>query len=85
MGILISDTADIEKRIDDATDQLRFQHTLFSLILDEQWHRQTILRLLSNGLRNVTSLKTYRYQLAEAHAEHIFRLVLQNGGPKKSG
>lgn len=84
MDILNSESAEVESRIDDAVDHLRFQHTLFSLILDQHQTRLPILRLLSHGLRIVSYLKAYRDRMAQAHAERIFRLVLENNSPKSS-
>jgi hypothetical protein len=73
MNLLNFEAAAAESRIENATEQLRFQHTLFSHHLDDGLTRGWALQLLSHGLRIVSHLEGYRNEIVNAHAERILQ------------
>jgi uncharacterized caspase-like protein len=75
MNLLNFEAATVESRIEQAALQLRFQHRLYSLQLDDPLTRGWALQLLSHSLRIVAFLEGHRAEIARAHAERILGLA----------
>ena len=78
MRLLISEAAVLSERVDDAVDQLRIQHSLYSVGLDHDRTRPAALKLLSRSLNTVAELKAWRGKAVDAHAERISSMATKN-------
>ena len=74
MKLLNFEAAAIEGRIAQVIEQLRFQHKLFSLRLDDALTRGWALRLLAHGLRVIAHLEGHRSEIIQAHADRIVQI-----------
>ena len=75
MELLNFEAAAVETSIDEAAGDLKFQHRLYSLHMDDALTRGWALQLLVNSLRVITFLEGRRDEIVRAHAERIFGLT----------